>query len=350
MTVLSIADFRSDTLTQPTLPMRQVLSEAKVGDDVYGEDPSVNELQNKMATIFQKEAALFVPSGTMGNQIAVGLHCVPGDELITESTYHLYSYEGGGMSRLWGVSPRLITTQDHFLRAADIQKVLRPKDLSEDPHFPQTRLVTVENTTNKGGGRIYPYELLQELSSFCRQQHLSLHLDGARLMNAVVASGIEASTWASLVDTLMICFSKGLGAPVGSLLLGSQEHIKKAKRLRKVLGGGMRQSGLLAKACLYAFEHHVELLLEDHRRARQLVPLFSSFPFFEVTNVVETNIVWVRLHLSEEKKDELLHLLKESKILVQGSGDQWRFCTHLDIHDQHLERLEKVLKQFSRQL
>src|SRR5215218_4516254 len=259
-------DLRSDTVTRPTAAMRRAMAEADVGDDVYGEDPTVTALEARTAEILGKEAALFVPSGTMANQIAVGVHAGPGDELLCGATSHIYVWEGGGIARLWGVTPRTFEGRGGLLGLDAIRDKVRP----DDGHYVRTRLVSLENTHNRGGGRVHPIDEVAEVSAWARSRGLAMHLDGARLMNAVVASGVAAREWARHFDTVSICFSKGLGAPVGSALAGSADLIRKAHRLRKVLGGGMRQAGVIAAGALFALEHHVGRLADDHAHARIL--------------------------------------------------------------------------------
>src|SRR3954454_11061678 len=247
-------DLRSDTVTRPTPAMRRAMAEAEVGDDVMGEDPTVEALERRTAELLGKEAALFVPSGTMANQIAVGVHASPGDELLCDATSHIYVWEGGGIARLWGVTPRTIEGDRGLLSPASLFGKIRP----DDAHYARTRLVCLENTHNRGGGRVYPIDDVAEISAWARGQGLAMHLDGARLMNAVVASGIPASEWAAHFDTVAICFSKGVGAPLGSAIAGPEPLIRAAHRLRKVLGGGMRQGGIVAAGALHALENHVE--------------------------------------------------------------------------------------------
>ncbi|HEU5117159.1 MAG TPA: GntG family PLP-dependent aldolase, partial [Isosphaeraceae bacterium] len=241
-------DLRSDTVTRPTPSMRRAMAEAEVGDDVYGEDPSVRALEASLAQRLGKEAALFVPSGTMANQIAIGAHTRAGDELICNPTAHIYVWEGGGIARLWGVTPRTLGNERELLSLEVLKGKIRP----DDGHYARTRLVCLENTHNRAGGRLHPHRSVQEISAWARSHGLAMHLDGARLFNAEVASGISAAEWARSFDSVSVCFSKGLGAPVGSAVAGSSEFIRQAHRLRKVLGGGMRQAGVIAAAALHA--------------------------------------------------------------------------------------------------
>ena len=259
-------DLRSDTVTRPTPGMRRAMAEAEVGDDVFGDDPTIKALEQRTADLMGKEAAVFVPSGTMANQIAVGVHTRPGDEVLCGARSHVYVWEGGGMARLSGVTARTFEGDGGLMSLDDVRDAIRP----DDPHYVRTRLVCLENTHNRAGGRVHPMESVAAIARWARGHNLLMHLDGARLMNAVVASGRPAREWAQHFDTVSICFSKGLGAPVGSALAGSGEAIRRARRLRKLFGGGMRQAGILAAAALYALEHHVDRLAEDHANARLL--------------------------------------------------------------------------------
>ncbi len=289
-------DLRSDTVTKPTSAMRRAMAEADVGDDVYGDDPTVKRLEARTAELLGKEAALFVPSGTMANQIAVGTHTRPGDELLCSATSHVYVWEAGGIARLWGVTPRTFAGDGGLISIDHLRNAIRPGD---DAHYVRTRLICLENTHNRGGGRIHSIASVGEIARWAREHNLVMHLDGARLMNAVVGSGIPAHEWARYFDTVSICFSKGLGAPVGSALAGSRDAISDAHRLRKLLGGGMRQVGVIAAAALYALENHVERLSEDHAHAQILADAFASTEGFALeSGPVETNLVWVTVNPS----------------------------------------------------
>src|SRR5580692_3097691 len=266
MTSVNFIDLRSDTVTRPTPGMRDAMATAEVGDDVFHEDPTVNKLEAHVASVLGKEAALFVPSGTMSNQIAVKAHTQPGDELICEANCHIYNYEAGGPAVLSGVMCRPVEGDYGILDVSQLEDKIRPVN----DHLVRTRFVCLENTHNRCGGRIYPFEKIQAISAWTHTNGLILHLDGARLWNAVIATGIAAKTWAAEFDSVSVCFSKGLGAPVGSALAGTQEFIAKARRVRKLFGGGMRQAGVLAAAALYALEHHVDRLAEDHHNAQTI--------------------------------------------------------------------------------
>src|SRR5438876_1733963 len=253
-------DLRSDTVTRPTPGMRAAIQAAEVGDDVFGEDPTVNRLQERVAALLGKEAALYVPSGTMSNQIAIKTQTVPGDELLCEATCHVYNYEAGGPAVLSGVMCRTIDGDCGLVDVSQLADKIRPVN----EHLVRTRLVCLENTHNRGGGRIYPLEKIRAISSWAHRHGLLVHLDGARLWNAVVATGIPAAEWAKHCDSVSVCFSKGLGAPIGSALVGTRELVAKARHIRKLFGGGMRQAGVAAAGALYALEHHIERLAEDH--------------------------------------------------------------------------------------
>ena len=339
----SLIDLRSDTVTRPTAAMRAAMASAEVGDDVMGEDPTVNLLERKAAELLGKEAALFVPTGTMANQIAVGIHAGPGDELLCDPSAHVYVWEGGGIARLWGVTARTIPGDFGLLQRDQLKGNIRP----DDGHYARTRLLCLENTMNRGGGRVQPIEQVKLASEWARTNGLAMHLDGARLMNAVVASGIPASEYARHFDTVSLCFSKGLGAPVGSAIAGSAEMIWKAHRLRKVLGGGMRQAGIIAAAAVFALDHHVERLAEDHANAQILANAIEETPGLRLeSGPVETNLVWVEVDSKLGTAAEVAARLKESGILVSALGLQvLRACTHLDVSREQAEQAAKAIKQ-----
>ncbi len=326
-------DLRSDTVTRPTAGMMAAMMAAPVGDDVYGEDPTINALESKVAEYLGHEAALFVPSGTMANQIAVRLHCRPGDELLCEATSHVVLWEGGGPAALSGVSVNPVHGRNGLLELGLVERGMRPNDI----HSPHTRLVWLENTHNRGGGTVQSIESIREIFSWARQHKLALHLDGARLWNAVVASGISAKTWASHFDTVSVCFSKGLGTPVGSALAGSAEQIQLARRYRKLFGGAMRQAGFLAAACIYAMEHHIERLKDDHLHAQILADAIRDIPGLKlVPEVVETNLVWFEVDGKRFQTPlAVTSKLREQGILMSALGETTvRACTHLDVtHD-----------------
>jgi threonine aldolase len=341
MSTIPPIDLRSDTVTRPTPEMRRAMAEAEVGDDVMNEDPTVLKLQERTAELLGKEAALFVPSGTMANQLAVGVHTRPSDEILCDPTAHVYMWEGGGIARLWGVSPRTIEPQNGPLNLSDLQGKVWPID----PHYARTRLVSLENTHNRGGGKVHPITAIAEISGWARAHGLAMHLDGARLMNAVVASGIAAAEWARYFDTVSICFSKGLGAPVGSALVGTSDAIQEAHRLRKVLGGGMRQAGIIAAGALYALDHNVTRLAEDHQNAQLLAKVIEETPGLSLeSGPVETNLVWIEVDPALGSAKEVAAKLKGAGVLVSALGAQvLRACTHLDVSkDQVLQAIEAI--------
>jgi threonine aldolase len=325
----ALIDLRSDTVTRPTAEMRRVMAAAEVGDDVYGEDPTVQMLERSVAELFGMDAALFVPSGTMANQIAVGIHAAPGEELICDPVAHVYVWEGGGIARLWGVTTRTVGGDGRLMALRDLEGSIRP----DDAHYVKTRLVCLENTNNRRGGRVHSLKDVEEIADWARSNDLAMHCDGARLMNAVVASGVDAADWARNFDTVSICFSKGLGAPVGSALVGSLDHIRAAHRLRKVLGGGMRQAGVIAAAALYALEHHVERLAEDHENAQVLASAVEDAAGLSLeSGPVETNLVWIRVNPALGTAADVVQQLRDDGVLVSALGAQViRACTHLDV-------------------
>ncbi len=340
---MMVVDLRSDTVTRPTAGMREAMLYAPVGDDVYGEDPTVNELESYAARLFGVEAALFCTSGTMSNQIAIRAQTQPNDEVICDRLSHIYLYEGGGLASNSLVSVRLLEGDRGRLTAGQIAAHINPDDV----HFPVTRLVSLENTVNKGGGVYYELEEIRKIKEVCVAHGLKLHLDGARLFNAMVAQGSQPQDFGQLFDSISVCLSKGLGCPVGSLLLGSKELIRKARRIRKVMGGGWRQAGMLAAAGLYALQHHVERLQEDHRRAKILGELLRAHPDVKEVYPVQTNIVIAELHAPLTARIWQA-ALQEHGILISTFGERAiRMVTHLDIHDAHIERVSEVLPRFS---
>lgn len=334
-----LIDLRSDTVTRPTPAMLEAMFEARVGDDVYEEDPSVNALQDKAARIFGMEAALFCPSGTMTNQIAIKLLTQPGDEVICDRLAHIYNYEGGGIAVNSLASVRLLDGERGRFTPEDVLENIN----SDNLHYPRTSLVALENTVNKGGGCYYTIEQIAAISEICEANNLSLHLDGARVFNALVATGENPAQYGQYFDTISLCLSKGLGTPVGSVLLASKTHIEKAKRIRKVLGGGWRQAGFLAAAGSYALDHHIQRLSEDHARARKIAGHLQKLSFVQDILPVETNIVIFQTP-SAQVNNSLLDYLKEHQILASAFGkNKIRFVTHLDFTNAMLERLLGVL-------
>ena len=298
----TMIDFRSDTVTKPSKEMMDAMFAAPVGDDVFGEDPTINELQDFAASYFGKEAALFCSSGTQTNQIAINVHVQPGGEVICHEESHIYKYEGGGIAKNSGASVRLLQGDRGRLKLEAIAKWINNP---EDVHFPLTQLVSLEDTANRGGGAIYDFEEIKKIRQFCLTNKLPLHLDGARVMNALVETGIDPKIYAAEFDSISICLSKGLGAPVGSVLVGSAEFIKKARRVRKVYGGGMRQAGIIAAGGLYALKYNVDRLKIDHQRAKQLESVLIELSWVKEVVPVETNIVVAILN-DASKRDQII--------------------------------------------
>ena len=336
-------DLRSDTVTQPTAEMRQFMAEAAVGDDVYGDDPTVNALEDYVAKLLGKEAAVYMPSGTMTNQIALRIHTEPGDEVVLEAEAHIYYYEGGAPAALSGVMCRLVQSERGVFGAADLRRVLRPSD----SHFPPTKLVCLENTHNRGGGRIFPLSDIEAIAQVCRERSLRLHLDGARFWNACVATGVSEAAYAAAFDTVSVCFSKGLGAPVGSALVGTQEMMARARRFRKMFGGGMRQAGVIAAGALYGLKYHRERLEEDHANAKILAAGLAQMPGIELNLAdVQTNIV---VFQTEILAQELVDRLSEKGVAMLAVGEHSvRAVTNLMVSRSEIEQvvgaIEVVLK------
>jgi threonine aldolase len=323
--------------------MRAAMQVAEVGDDVFHEDPTVNRLQERVAALLGKEAALFVPTGTMSNQIGVRVHTQPGDEVLCEAGCHIYNNEAGGPAVLSGVTCRTITGDRGILDVSQLADKVRP----DDEHQVRTRLVCLENTHNRAGGRLYPLEKIEAIGTWARQQGLGRHLDGARLWNAVVATGIPAAQWAKHFDTVSVCFSKGLGAPVGSMLAGPRDLIASGRRVRKQLGGGMRQAGVLAAAVLYALDHHMERLAEDHRNARLIGQAIADTPGLRLNPPeVETNIIWFESEPDLGTPAQVAAALREKGVLVGAYGTRMlRACTHLDVSSAQAERAAEAIRQ-----
>ncbi len=333
-------DLRSDTVTKPTPGMLEAMMQAEVGDDVFGEDPTVTALEQKAAAMFGTEAALFCPSGTMTNQIAIRVLTQPQDEVICDRKSHIYNYEGGGIAYNSLVSVRLLHGDGGRFTPQDVVDNINIDDI----HFPVTRLVSVENTVNKGGGCYYTLAQMQALSQTCKDYGLSFHLDGARLFNALVATGEQAIHYGPLFNTISICLSKGLGAPVGSVLLGSQAAIQKARRVRKVFGGGMRQAGFLAAAGIYALDNHIQRLEHDHTRARQLGEVVGQLPFVAHVLPVQTNIVIFTLAGNLTAQQFLEQIELKGIRAVPFGKKEVRFVTHLEFTDDMLAQTESILK------
>lgn len=334
-------DLRSDTVTRPGAAMRAAMLQAEVGDDVFGEDPTVNTLEERLAALFGHEAGLFCPSGTMTNQVAIHVHTRPGDEVICDEGAHIYRYEGGGLMANSGCSVQLIAGDRGRFTADQAAAVLNDPG---NPHLARTRLVSVENTANRGGGSIWPLEQARALRTLCDSHGLAFHMDGARIFNALVEDGEDADTWGRLFDSVSICLSKGLGAPVGSVLVGSTPFIQEARRVRKRLGGGMRQAGLLAAAGLHALDHHVARLHEDHARARQLGSALMDHHLVASVLPVSTNIVVFQLKPGIGTA-RFLEALRAQGVLGAAFGtDLVRFVTHLDVDDQAIRRVITILQ------
>lgn len=340
--MLSIIDLRSDTVTRPSTAMLKQMMQARVGDDVFGDDPTVIQLEDLAANMLGKEQGLFCASGTMANQIAIKVHTNPGQEIICDKTAHVYNYEGGGIAFNSGCSVKLIDGIQGQFTAKDVEGCINPDDI----HFASSGLVVAENTSNKGGGSCWKTDDLKDIAELCRKNNLRFHLDGARLFNALVAKNQNAHLMSSYFDSISICLSKGLGAPVGSVLLGSADFIKQARRIRKVFGGGMRQAGYLAAAGVYALNNNIARLPEDHRRASILAESLDSLPFVEYTIPPETNILIFKLK-DEVNANDFLSYLKKQGILAAGFGPQMiRFVLHLDIDNTMLTRATEVLRKY----
>ncbi len=335
-------DLRSDTITIPTKAMLEYMFSAKVGDDVWEEDQTAKELENYLANLFSKEAALFCPSGTMTNQIAIRVHTNIGDEVICDRLSHIYNYEGGGIASNSGVSVRLLEGDFGRISLDQIKKNINPDDV----HFPRTSLVCLENTVNKGGGVCYDYIDMQDISKYCRENQLMFHLDGARVFNALVARSDSANKYGKLFDSISVCLSKGLGAPIGSVLIGDSDFIKKAKRVRKSFGGGMRQIGYLAAAGIYALHNNVERLAEDHNRAKIIADSLQKMHCIENLRPVETNIIL--FDVKEAYIAGFKKILESKNIQPSFLGSNTvRFVTNLGFSDDHLEVLCLALKKLN---
>jgi threonine aldolase len=336
-----VIDLRSDTVTRPTPGMREAMAKAPVGDDVFGEDPTVNLLQERVADLLGQEAGLYVPSGVMANQIAIASHTNPGDEVILESFSHIYNFEGGSPALLSGVQLHPVSNEDGIITPIDVMEALRPRD----SHFPQSRLVCLENTHNRRGGRIFPLERMKEVVSATHEVGLKIHLDGARLWNASAATGIPEREWGSLADSTSVCFSKGLGAPVGSVLTGSKDFIKRAHRFRKLFGGGMRQAGILAAAALYALDHHRTLLPHDHEKARLLENILIGTTGTRCRVIKgDTNIVVIELDPDIHSTKKVLAGCREQGVLLTDFGQRWlRAICHLDVTIDEVEQAAEII-------
>lgn len=328
------ADFRSDTITKPTSKMLEFMMKAPVGDDVFSEDPSINHLEAMMAEMFGMEAGIFCPSGTMTNQIAIKCHTQPGDEVICDKNSHIYFYEGGGISFNSSASVKLLDGDRGRVTAQQVKEGINPDDI----HRPVSKLVSLENTCNRGGGSCYDFNEFLEIKKVCIENKLMLHLDGARIFNAIVAQNENPKDYGDCFDSISVCLSKGLGAPVGSVLLGNKDFIKKAKRIRKVMGGGMRQAGYLAAAGIYALDNHIERLQEDHTHALMIEDALRAKPFVDKVLPVETNIVIASFHAPYTPQLFMEAMKKEDILMYQISPNQIRMVVHLDISSALVEK------------
>ena len=333
-------DLRSDTVTKPSKFMKKYMMDAALGDDVFQDDPTVKELENKTARMFGHEAGLFCSSGTMTNQIALMVYLRPGDEVICSSEAHIYNYEGGGIARNSGASARLINRNSGIVYLDEIIDNINPDDI----HYPVTNLVALENTINRGGGICYPISEIEKISKFCESKNIPLHLDGARLFNALVKTGVKTNYIGPLFDSISICFSKGLGAPVGSVLVGSKEFIRKARRVRKVIGGGMRQVGMLAAAGIYALENNIERLAVDHQHANLLAEGLRSCSWIDKVMEVETNIVIGYMKEGFQNSNFVEKLQKLGVSIVSFGKGRIRMVTHLDVSNQDIDKVISLLK------
>jgi threonine aldolase len=336
-------DLRSDTVTQPTTEMRGAMAKAKVGDDVFGEDPTINYLQEKIRDLTGKDAALFVASGTMGNQVCIKTHTQPGNEIIAEHNSHIYNYESGAPALLSNVQIMPIKGHRGSFTGEQVQEVIRPANV----HHPVTALICIENTHNREGGTIFPFEEIKRISAFARDNNIRLHLDGARLWNASIATGISIADYCQYFDSVSLCFSKGLGSPVGSVIAGTTPFIQKAHYYRKVFGGGMRQAGILAAAALFALDNNIERLQEDHRRAKRLGRYIAKLPGIELDEKsLQTNIVIFDVRNSQYNGGQVIEKLEKYGIkMLTFAGTKIRAVTHLHITDANIHNTQNALKK-----
>lgn len=334
-----IIDFRSDTVTKPSPAMLEAMMTANVGDDVFGEDPAINELEEMAAAMFGMEAAIYCPSGTMTNQIAIKCHTQPGDEVICDESSHIYQYEGGGIAFNSGCSVKLLYGDNGRITAEQVAVAIQPDDI----HRPHSRLVSLENTSNRGGGSCYDFEEIKRIKAVCFANNLSLHIDGARLWNAMVAKNETPKQYGEVFDSISVCLSKSLGCPVGSLLLGKKDFIKKARRVRKVFGGAMRQAGFMAAAGIFALQYNIERLAEDHAHAAQIAAALAKKSFIKQVLPAETNIIIFEL-TDGMTAPELVARLKEHDILGYAiSPNRVRLVLHLDITKEMVARTIEVI-------
>ena len=335
-----LIDLRSDTVTQPTRAMRKAIANAEVGDDVMGDDPTVNALEAYVAELLGKEAAVYMPSGTMTNQVALRAHTEPGDEVILEAQAHIYYYEGGAPAALSGVMCKLIQGDRGIFTATDLIQALRPADY----HFPKTKLVCLENTHNRGGGRIYPLSEIEKIAQVCQERGLKLHLDGARLWNGCIATGISEKEYAKAFDSVSVCFSKGLGAPIGSALVGSRDFIQRSRRFRKMFGGGMRQAGMMAAGALYGLKHHRERLKEDHFNAKILADSLQQIKGIEIKpEAVETNIII--FHTQTILAETLVKRLAQTGVAILAiAPNSVRVVTNLMVTQEQIQEVPGLME------
>ncbi|TAJ07091.1 MAG: low-specificity L-threonine aldolase [Nitrospirae bacterium] len=336
-------DLRSDTVTQPSQAMRDAMATAPVGDDVYGEDPTVNRLQEMAAALLGKAAALFVPTGIMANQLSLRVHTQPGDEVIVDSRAHIVKYEHGAAAALAGVQLHWVSGQRGILEPEQVLTAIRPND----PYNPQTRLICLENTHNSGGGSVYPLPTIQRIRDIAVARGIPMHLDGARLFNAVVASGVPAADYARHFETVSFCLSKGLGAPVGSIIVSDADTVAKLRPLRRMYGGGMRQAGILAAAGLYALEHNIARLKDDHAHAQALAGQLRKIPSVSIdAEGVETNIVVFEVTDPSRSSSEILGTLKQAGLLINSVGGMsFRAVTHLNVSAQAIEEAGRIFSR-----
>lgn len=339
-------DLRSDTVTKPTTGMREAMARAEVGDDVYGEDPTVNRLEAMAAERLGKEAGIFVPTGVMANQLAIRLHTRLGDEVIIDASAHIIRYEGGSASSLSGVQLCCVPGDRGRLSPDGVEAAIRVSDL----HTPSSTLLCLEQTHNVGGGSVYPLDLVQRVTDVGRRHGLALHLDGARIFNAVVATGVSAEEFARPFDTVSFCLSKGLGAPIGSMIVSDRQRIHQLRRLRKIFGGGMRQVGILAAAGIYALDHHVDRLIDDHTNAKRLAELLGAIPGVTLDkDSVQTNIVLFQVPHSSKSSEELIKACREAGVLLNSVGDRaFRLVTHLDVTGDDIEKAGEIFRHVLR--
>ena len=339
-------DLRSDTVTQPTAAMKEAMLHAELGDDVFGDDPSVRALEEKTAAMLGKEAALFVPTGTMGNQICIRAHTQPGDEMICSDNAHIYIYEGGGFAALSGLSVACVKNESGIMKPSDVKAAIRAEGSLS--HYPETSLICLENTANRGGGTYYSLEAIQDIGAIARERDLAYHLDGARMFNAVIASGISAKDMVAPFDSVSLCLSKALGCPVGSVIVGTRTFINRCHRFRKMFGGGMRQAGILAAAGSYALDHHIERLADDHARAKNLAEALSTVDGYRVNlESVKSNMVYVDVTKEGRSAPELVEALAKDGVMITAVNDGTiRAVTHLQIDDVGIEAAIGGFKKF----